>query len=146
LKSPASTSSGDGYLTSARLHHVYGACWRAEGTRNSLQRIEVSGWLLRHTFSIKKLHANREDIIRMLLSLPAGFRTDVGEGGSVAAMIERGDGVIWSMDMSDVEKLVALGIASGLMTFCAPREKWHMLPGGLPYVRVEITMFGVSVN
>jgi hypothetical protein len=140
------TTTDDSYLTADRVHHVYGACWRAEGTRNSLQRIEVVGWLLRHTFSIKKLHGYREEIIRMLLSLPAGFRSDVGEGGSVGNMIERGDGVIWSVDMADIEKLVALGIASGLMNFCAPREVWHMLPGGLPYVRVEITMFGVSVN
>jgi len=105
------TTTDDSYLTADRVHHVYGACWRAEGTRNSLQRIEVVGWLLRHTFSIKKLHGYREEIIRMLLSLPAGFRSDVGEGGSVGNMIERGDGVIWSVDMADIEKLVALGIA-----------------------------------
>jgi hypothetical protein len=48
--------------------------------------------------------------------------------------------------MTDVEKLVALGMASGLVSFCAPRDKWDRLPGGLPYVRVEITRFGVSVN
>jgi len=139
------TTSPDGYLTTARVLEVYKQCWRPEGSAPA-HNVEVAGWLVRHTFSIMRLQRSREAIIRMLLSLNEGFRADVGEGGSVGAMVQRGDGSVWTQDMTDVEKLVALGIASGLASFCAPRDKWDRLPGGLPYVRVEITRFGVSVN
>jgi hypothetical protein len=138
-------TSPDGYLTSARVLEVYQQCWRPEGSAPA-HNVEVEGWLVRHTFSIMRLQRSRETIIRMLLSLHPGFRSDEGQGGSVGAMVTRGDGNVWSTDLTDIEKLVALGLASGLVTFCAPRDKWASLPGGLPYVRVEITMFGVSVN
>jgi hypothetical protein len=140
-------TSPDTYLTADRVRGIYSACWRPNGAGAIPNHyIVVEGWLGQHTFNINRLHAHREEIIRMLLSLPAGFRADVGEGGSVGAMIQRGDGSVWSTDMKDIEALVALGMATGLTTFCAPREKWHLLPGELPYVRVEITKFGVSVN
>lgn len=82
----------------------------------------------------------------MLLCLPQGFRQDVKGGGSVIMMTFREDGTMWTGDQSDVEKLIALGLALHLVEFCAPREKWHKLQGGLPYVRIMITRFGVSVN
>jgi hypothetical protein len=138
-------TTSDAYLSADRVRSIYAQCFRPEGS-DSPRRVMVEGWLAKHTFAIAVLHKYREDIIRMLLSLPAGFRADVLEGGSVGLMIRRGDGTVWSAEMSDIEKLVALGIASGLMTFNAPRDKWHRLPGGLPYVRIEITRFGVSVN
>lgn len=141
------TTTSDQYLTADRVRQLYARCARPEGsTKLSRLNVEVEAWMLRHTFSIRWIQKNREEIIRALLSLPDGFRADVGEGGSVLAMRERGDGSAWTDDKNDVERLIALGMAAGLVTFCAPRDKWAKLPGGLPYVRVEITRFGVSVN
>jgi len=139
------TWTSDQYLDTERVRTVYARCFRPEGSKG-LHRVEVTGWLLRHTFSVGQLQKSREEIIRMLLCLPVGLRADIGQGGSVGLMAMRASKSIWTKDMSDVEKLLALGIASGLMSFCAPRERWPNLPGGLPYVRVEITQFGVSVN
>jgi hypothetical protein len=139
--------SPDTYLTADRVMSIYAACWRPDGAGALPSNyLTVEAWLGKHTFNVRRLHAHREEIIRMLLSLPAGFRADEREGGSVGAMIQRGDGSVWSTDMKDIEALIALGMANGLMTFCAPRDKWDRLPGGLPYVRIEITKFGVSVN
>ena len=139
------TPTQDGFLTAQRVREVYEKCFRPEQSP-PLTHVAVDAWMFRHTFSIRMLQRAREDIIRMLLSLPAGFRVDEREGGSVANMISRNDNSVWSTDLTDVEKLIALGMGVGLVTFCAPREKWHKLPGGLPYVRIEITKFGVSVN
>lgn len=83
----------------------------------------------------------------MLLCLQAGLRSDVGGGGSVANMVLRDDGTLWTQDMGDVERLIALGMGIGLVTWKVPeRAKWPQLPGGLPYVQIEITAQGVSVN
>ena len=111
-----------------------------------LNRTTVEAWIMKHTFAVGTVQRYREDIVKMLLCLPTGFRSDEGEGGSVAMASVRADQLFWTGDMTDVEKLIALGVASGLVSFCAPREKWHRLPGGLPYIRIEITRFGVSVN
>jgi hypothetical protein len=109
-------------------------------------RVTITGWLLRHTFSVRQLQRDREEIIRMLLCMQAGFRTDERGGGSVGAAIVREDGQLWTNDMSDVEKLISVGMALGLVEFCAPRDRWGSLPGGLPYVRVMISRFGATVN
>ena len=139
------TQTSDGFLTYERVRSVYERCYRDQ-TARILAKAEVEGWLLRHTFSVVQLTKAREDIVKMLLCLPEGFRTDEGGGGSVAQMIMRDDGTPWTGEMPDVEKLLVLGMAVGLMEFCAPRDKWHRLPGGFPYVRVMIGRLGVSVN
>jgi hypothetical protein len=139
------STSDDGYLTADRVRTVYAGSFRREGWKPA-KAVCVEGVLLRHTFSIAMIHYWRESIIRMLLSLPTGFRVDSGGGGTMTMMNQRGDQTFWTRDVTDVEKLIALGLASGLLSFCAPREKWGKLPGGVPYLRVEITQFGVSVN
>lgn len=138
------TYTSDGYLTVDRVRSTYERCFRPES--KAFNRVTVEGWLLKHTFSVPQLHRSRETIIRMLLCLPEGLRADVGRGGTVGIMAMRNDNTPWSVDMADIEKLLALGLASGLMSFCTIRDRWANLPGGLPYVRVDITQFGVSVN
>jgi len=140
------TYTSDQFLTTDRVRRTYERCWRDESKAGRATSVTVTAWMLRHTFGVRRIQTERESIIRMLLSLPEGFRADVGGGGSVATATSRGDGTFWTGDMTDVEKLVALGVASGLVSFCAARESWARLPGGLPYIRIEITRFGVSVN
>lgn len=139
------THTSDGFLTADRVRSVYERCYRAEGTRPT-KNVTVEGPLLRHTFSIRMLHIHRENVIRMLLSIRSEFRTDERGGGSMLMINQRGDNTLWTTDVSDVEKFIALGLASGLMNYCAPRETWAKLPGGAPYIRVDITRYGVTVN
>jgi hypothetical protein len=134
----------DGFLSDDRVRQVYETCFRSEHVRFGTTQIEA--WLLRHTFNVKKLMQYREDIVRMLCCLPRGFRSDERGGGSVYDASHRDDGTMWTGDMADVEKLIALGIAVQLVEFCAPRANWHRLPSGLPYIRVLITRFGVRTN
>ena len=135
--------TGDGFLDTDRVRTTYEKCYRDETFQGG---IRVEAWMLAHTFSSKQLDKHREDIIKMLLALQPGYRTDIKGGGSVVSMIFRGDNSMWTDDHTDIEKLLALGLALNLVSFCAPRDKWAALPGGLPYVRIEITRFGVTVN
>lgn len=43
------------------------------------------------------------------------------------------DGNQWG-EQIDGERLMCLGIATGKLVYCFPREMWHILPGGVPYV------------
>ena len=38
----------------------------------------------------------------------------------------------------EAESLLVIGIALGIAGYCAPKELWRILPGGLPYVWVDI--------
>lgn len=136
--------SGDGFLTAVRVRHIYAEAFRGENV--TVHAAKVTAWLCKHTLSDRVLYKYREDVIRMLLSLHPGARVDEQGGMSVAMMTYRGDKTQWTDDMSDIDKLIALGMALGLVSFCATRDRWHTLPGGLPYVRVEITRFGVKLN
>ncbi len=138
----------DKILTAERVRDLYARCFRPESEYHPTRatRTQIEGWLMRHTFSVPQLAKSREEIIRLLLAIHRGFRSDEGQGGSVGMLTMRDDNVMWTGDMSDIEKLLSLGMAVGLVTFCVPREKWDRLPNGLPYVRIEITKLGVSVN
>lgn len=143
------STTDDRILTSDRVRQVYERCFRPESeyhpTRST--RTQVEAWMLRHTFSVPQLARSREEIIRLLLAVHRGFRSDELEGGSVGMFTMRDDGVMWTGDMSDVEKLIALGMAVGLVSFCIEdRTRWERLPAGLPYVRIDITKLGVTVN
>ncbi|HOO68113.1 MAG TPA: hypothetical protein PLC53_01945 [Bacilli bacterium] len=41
---------------------------------------------------------------------------------------------IWTMKAEYIEKIVLLGIASGLLDYCTEKEEWDKLPYGLPVV------------
>ena len=139
---------GDGFLTYERLREVYERCARPATGPALMNRATVLSWLQEHTFDVPALSKERESVIRMLLSLPAGFRVDSkGGGASVIDAARRGDGEFWTGDHRDVDRLIALGMASGLVEFCQPdRAKWPSLPGQLPYIRIEITRTGVRIN
>ncbi len=36
-----------------------------------------------------------------------------------------------------MDELVMLGLATDTLFYCAPREMWSVLPGGVPYVQVR---------
>ena len=43
-----------------------------------------------------------------------------------------GKGVQWG-EHNNVQDLVALGLATGMLECCASKALWSLLPGGLPY-------------
>ncbi len=38
-----------------------------------------------------------------------------------------------------MEALVVLGIASGFVKYPMPREMWSALPGGMPYIVIDLS-------
>lgn len=80
------------------------------------------------------------EIARILAQLPdAFFPKEVPGGGgghSFLAACEDRDGRHWGEHMH-IDGLLALGLAANMVHFCAPRDIWSILPGGMPYFVVS---------
>lgn len=86
-------------------------------------------------FNLVQLKSHIEVVRGFLGRLSTRFYIDRGGGHSVAAMGLRRDGEQWG-GRPDVERLVTLGLGLGLVQFCLDRSRWHLFPGGVPFVRL----------
>jgi hypothetical protein len=91
-----------------------------------------------HTFRFHPVRlAERLAAIReQLEGLPEEFqqRSPSGGGSFLNGCMDR-FGIQWG-EAYQVEALMCLGIASGFVRYCMPREYWGTLPGGVPYFLV----------
>jgi len=85
-------------------------------------------------FNSKKI--NKENLKEMLQNLPEKFQEKSGGGMTFlnACMDKKGNQ--WG-EQIHVAKLMCLGIATGLVYYCMPKEMWRVLPGGVPYFGVK---------
>lgn len=83
-------------------------------------------------FNRQRLNDLKRDIKIMLDQLHPFFQISAGGGGSFLHACVTEDGEQWG-EHRDIERLVALGIATGQARLQFPRSFWHALPGGMPY-------------
>lgn len=79
-------------------------------------------------FNTERLAQHDEDIVDMIDQLP-----EIEKGPSFLNLCITTEGVYWG-EHRDIEQLVVLGIASGNLDYCLPKEMWSKLPGGMPMV------------
>ena len=91
-------------------------------------------------FVRERVEKNREKIGSLLDELP----TKYAEGASFLEACYDRHGNQWTGMQRTMASLFALGQAIGRVTFCAPREFWPMLPGGMPYLFVHATAIEVA--
>ena len=90
-------------------------------------------------FHPERIENHRMEIREMLLQLPDAFFKDKGGGASFLQAACTKNGELWTGFHTEVEKLCLLGLASKQMRLLTPdTDIWQMLPGGMPYLRVEI--------
>lgn len=88
-------------------------------------------------FNRTRLSERTGEIKEMLAELPDEFQASKGGGWTfMNACVDR-DGRQWG-EHRDMENLFCLGIAAGVAQWQMPREMWNILPGGMPYVAVNI--------
>lgn len=89
-----------------------------------------------------RLETHRAEVTDWLSQLNPGFRRSVGGGWSfLQACMVRGENGEWNHQWGEhreMEALFVLGIGLGLAKWALPREMWDALPGGMPYVIVEM--------
>lgn len=95
----------------------------------------VIGNGIMHNFGFhpQRLESYKQEIIDMLGELPESFK----EGMTFLNMCTDKDDNQWGEQL-DCERLMALGNAIGKIEILVPRDLWSHLPGGVPYLKVNI--------
>ena len=90
-------------------------------------------------FQPERLESHRKEVSGWLLMLPLEFQKSGGGGGwtFLNACNDR-NGVQWTGLHQRMEQLFALGIGLGVASWLLPRDMWEVLPGGMPYVAVNV--------
>lgn len=98
-----------------------------------VEPILVEGVVRRLGFHPKRVELYREEIERMIDSLPEDFK----KGMSFLNLGVDKEGNHWSMLHATYDELLALGLAIEKLEYTLPRSMWSILPSGLPYVVVK---------
>lgn len=98
-----------------------------------LKAVYVKGILNDFGFNKERVESYRNDIQEYVNQLPNDFI----EGWSFLNLCIDKEGALWGQH-SDSEKLAALSIALGIAEYKMPKEYWHLLPGGMPYISFSI--------
>jgi hypothetical protein len=100
--------------------------------------VSITGMLpgIHFAFDKKLLAMHEADIASLLDQLPVEFKKSGGGGWSFLNACMDKDDHQWG-EQSNVEQLVALGIAIGKARYMLPREMWLALPGGVPYFVID---------
>ena len=93
----------------------------------------VEGIVRNFVFHPERLKVHKAEIGQLLNDLPGTFK----EGWSFLQMCEDKYGQQWTGLHTIMEELMVLGIAVGMVEYCAPRDMWPALPGGVPYLRIK---------
>ena len=128
-------------LTSKNVEEVFEDCRRPLELEDRPMdtMTEIEGIIQMFVFNQKALDEHRDDIESMLLQLPTQFRQGVGGGWSFLNACNREDGVQWTGEHVQMERLFAMGMGIGKVACVMPRDMWPALPGGMPYYVIKET-------
>lgn len=122
-------------IDSARVEELFQQCLSSESSSDSLL---IEGVVNQAYLNKILLEQNRNEIVAMLLELPDQFRKSGGQGWSfLNACYDRHDNQ-WTGFHLIMEQLFMLGMGLELVSYTLPREYWSALPGGVPYITIEM--------
>lgn len=104
---------------------------------NLPEHVKAQGVMNQFAFHPARLESHREDVKSMLEQLADDFMHDKGGGMSLMQMPFTRDGVQYG-EQRDADLLFVLGAGMGYCSFVLPREMWRALPGGMPYIVVNL--------
>jgi hypothetical protein len=116
-------------LTTQAVRDILTAC---QGEEGDLKVEGICGYFL---FNREKLEEHRQQIIDLLYGLPSSFQIARGGMSFLQACYDR-HGNHWA-EHPTMDALFCLGIGIDMVGYNLPRETWHILPGGMPYLYIK---------
>jgi hypothetical protein len=86
----------------------------------------------------KRLESYRTVIADYLSQLPDSFKKSSGGGMSFLNACNLEDGTQWTGMHKRMEELFSMGIGLGIVNYALPRELWQTMPGGMPYLIIDM--------
>lgn len=123
-------------LTGENVKEVFSHCLfeLEEDTSNAVMVDGITGRFGLHP---TRLNEKKIEIQQLIDQLPVIFIQSNGGGNSFMNMVNDRGGNQWTDYHRDAEMLLVLGVAVGMIEYCAPKELWPMLPGGMPYFYIK---------
>lgn len=119
-------------LTSENVEKVFRDClFRKEELEGGIPTCGYTvGEGIRSNFAFhsERLKKHDTDILDMIRQLP-----DLEVPQSFLDLCVTTEGVQWG-EHTNMEQLIVLGIASGHLRYCLPRELWYQLPARMPFI------------
>lgn len=100
--------------------------------------VVVEGIRGKYAFNPVRIKEHQSRIIELLSELPLQFRKDSGGGWSFLNACDTKDGEQWTGFHLRMEQLFVLGMAIDKAKFVLPRSLWEALPGGMPYIVIDV--------
>jgi hypothetical protein len=123
-------------LNPEKVHQTFLDCLYDDSEERN-DAVYASGITLKCGFHPERLAKNTPAIVGMLMQLPDDFMQTKGGGMSfINACVDK-NGNQWTGMHRIMEELFIMGIATGKVSECMPREMWGLLPGGMPYYMVK---------
>jgi hypothetical protein len=124
------------------VHDLFIKClWEHEPPDPVSTSIVVEGVLgMKVGFDPAKITEHEPEIVDFLSQLPPQFLTGPGGGGGwsfLNACNDKNDNQ-WTGLHRTMDELFLLGQAIGKVQYLMPREMWPILPGGMPYMQVDL--------
>ena len=119
-------------LTAENVHLTVMKCLFAQDEDHT-EHVIGQGVKTEMGFHPERLEFQRDTVKGFLDQLPDTFRVSGGGGQSFLNMCMCSDGRQWG-EHTDMDALCALGNALELVVYPMPKDMWHLLPGGMPYV------------
>jgi hypothetical protein len=141
--------------TKQRINKMISAKKIEEALKDSLYRseeVDTSGRCISEGFPVpvivegltstfylnsERLNKNKDQVVKWLSEFEDGFMKGTGGGQSFLTFCQTKDGSQWG-GHKDCQNLLVLAIGLDLMGYCAPKEVWKALPGGMPYVFINL--------
>lgn len=93
----------------------------------------VQGIINTFGFHPERVKKHKAELKEMIKELPEGFYESGGGGMSFLNLCEDKHGNQWA-EHSTLEMFLCMAIANDLAGYCLPKEMWHLMPGGMPFV------------
>lgn len=96
--------------------------------------VEVEGLTQKFGLHPQRLAETKPVLIEMIDTLPEQFISGKGGGWSFLNLVIDKDGHQWTDLQLTAQEFLVMCMGNGLARIQLPRDMWHVLPGGVPYV------------
>jgi hypothetical protein len=124
-------------LDPAQVEATFKDCLFETAEEADEKGVFVEGIVFNVMFDPAKLDEHQNLIVQMLMELPDSFRKSGGGGMSFLNACDDRHGNQWTGLHQTMSMLFLLGEGIGMVKPALPKDRWQMLPGGMPYYIIE---------